>query len=145
MSGAAPLIPALPPMNAKRALYRSTISAFRPGDWLMSLAGAVLVGILFTQLWGGGSATSVVIRSGGKVVAEASLNRNRNFEIQGPLGTTVVSVENRRVRVARDPSPRQYCVQQGWLSRAGEAALCLPNQVAVEIAGTAKRYDSLSY
>lgn len=144
MSGS-PRIPARSDASGRGALYRSTISAFRPGDWLISLAGTVLVGILFTQLWGAGSATSVVIRSGGKVVAEASLNRNRNFEIQGPLGTTVVSVENRRVRVAKDPSPRQYCVQQGWLARAGEAALCLPNQVAVEIAGTTKRYDSLSY
>lgn len=118
---------------------------FRPGDWLVSLSGAVLVAILFAQLWRGGAGDSVIIRSGGKVVTEASLNRNRSFEIPGPLGTTVVTVENRRVRVAKDPSPRQYCVQQGWLSRAGEATLCLPNQVAVELTGGARRYDSLSY
>lgn len=144
MNGAPALAPA---QNGRLAggLYRSAVSVFRPGDWLMALAGAMLVGILFAQSWGGGAATSVVIRSGGKIVTEASLNRNRNFEIRGPLGTTVVTVENRRVRVAKDPSPRQYCVLQGWLSRAGEAALCLPNQVAVEVAGSAKRYDSLSY
>jgi len=118
---------------------------FKPGDWLVTLAGMLLVGSLFAQLWGRSEGTSVVIRSGGKVVAEASLARNRNFEIQGPLGTTLVTVENRRVRIAKDPSPRQYCVQQGWLSHAGEAALCLPNQVAVELAGAVKPYDSLSY
>lgn len=117
----------------------------KPGDWLLALAGMLLVATLFITLWGGGSGTTLVIRSGGKVVAEAGLAQNRRFEIKGPLGTTEVMVENHRVRVTKDPSPRQYCVKQGWLSHAGEAALCLPNQVSVELAGAVKHYDSLSY
>ena len=117
----------------------------KPGDWLVIVAGMILVGGLFSLLWKGGASTAVIIRSGGKVVAEASLNRNRDFEIQGPLGTTVIQVENRRVRIVRDPSPRQYCVRQGWLTHAGEAALCLPNQVAVELVGALKHYDSRAY
>lgn len=117
----------------------------KPGDWIVALAGMTLVASLFLTLWGHAAGTTLIIRSGGKVVAEADLTRNRDFEIDGPLGTTVVSVENRRVRIAKDPSPRQYCVKQGWLSHAGETALCLPNQVSVELAGAVKRYDSLSY
>lgn len=117
----------------------------KPGDWLVALGGLTLVASLFLMLWGHAAGTVLIIRSGGKVVAQSDLARNRNFEIKGPLGITVVSVVNRRVRIARDPSPRQYCVKQGWLSHAGEAALCLPNQVSVELAGAIKRYDSLSY
>lgn len=120
-------------------------SHLRLGDWAVVVTGMVLVASLFKLFWGGGTGTTVVIRSGGKVVAEADLNRNRKFDIAGPLGMTVVSIENRRVRVAQDPSPRQYCVKQGWLAHAGEAALCLPNQVAVELTGSGKRYDSLNY
>jgi hypothetical protein len=105
----------------------------------------ISVASLFSLLWGSGSGTAVIIRSGGKVVTETSLDRDRDFEIQGPLGTTLIQVENRRVRIARDPSPRQYCVKQGWLSQAGEAALCLPNQVAIELVGAIKHYDSLAY
>lgn len=118
---------------------------FKSGDWLVVLAAMVLVASLFFTLWGQAPGTSLIIRSGGKVVAEADLAHDRNFEILGPLGTTVVSVENHRVRIARDPSPLQYCVRQGWLTLAGEAALCLPNQVSVELAGAIKRYDSLNY
>jgi len=117
----------------------------KPGDWVIALAGMTLVASLFLTLWGHAAGATLIIRSGGKVVAQADLTRNRDFEIEGPLGTTVVSVENHRVRVAKDPSPRQYCVKQGWLTHAGEAALCLPNQVSVELAGAIKRYDSLSY
>ncbi|MBZ0104557.1 MAG: NusG domain II-containing protein [Sulfuricella denitrificans] len=115
------------------------------GDWLTVLAGMILVIYLFTSLWGGSKGISLIIRSGGKIVTETDLTRNHDFEISGPLGTTLITVENRRVRVTRDPSPRQYCVKQGWLSRAGESALCLPNQVSVELIGADRAYDSLSY
>ena len=118
---------------------------FKAGDWLTILAGMMLVIYLFLTLWGGGKSTGLIIRSGGKIVEKTDLTHNRNFEISGPLGTTLITVENHRVRVSSDPSPRQYCVKQGWLSRAGEAALCLPNQVSIELLGAARSYDSLSY
>lgn len=117
----------------------------KPGDWLTILAGMMLVVYLFLTLWGGSKGSTLIIRSGGKIVEETDLLHDRNFKINGPLGATLITVENHRVRVASDPSPRQYCVKQGWLSRAGEAALCLPNQVSVELLGAARPYDSLSY
>ncbi len=118
---------------------------FKAGDWLTALAGAALVTYLFLSVWGGSKGTNLIIRSGGRIVAETDLSRNRDFEIRGPLGTTLITVNNHRVRIARDPSPRQHCVRQGWLTRAGEAALCLPNQVSVELLGATRPYDSLSY
>jgi len=36
-------------------------------------------------------------------------------------------------------------VRQGWLEQAGEVAVCLPNEVSVELAGSRKKYDSLNY
>ncbi|HNI72069.1 MAG TPA: NusG domain II-containing protein, partial [Accumulibacter sp.] len=44
-----------------------------------------------------------------------------------------------------DPGPRQYCVRQGWLSRAGEIAICAANQISIEIRGAKQPYDSLAY
>lgn len=121
------------------------MSYLRSGDWLVLCASMALVGWLFTALWGGAAADRVIIRSGGKIFAEASLSRDQSVAVPGPLGTSIVAIENRRVRVASDPSPRQYCVKQGWLSSAGETALCLPNQVSIELAGASKLYDSLNY
>ena len=121
------------------------MTLFRPGDWLIVAAGMALVAGLFTTLWGKGAGATLVIRSDGAVVAEADLTRDRDFSVPGPLGVTIVSIRDRRVRVSRDPGPRQYCVKQGWLSRAGESALCLPNHVSVELKGSASPYDSLSY
>jgi hypothetical protein len=117
----------------------------KPGDWLVFVAGLFTIGWLFATLWQGQAADRVIVRSGGKVVAEANLFKDQAIRVQGPLGTSLIKIQNRRVRVATDPSPRQYCVKQGWLTHAGEVAICLPNQVSVEVAGARKLYDSLNY
>ena len=121
------------------------LSLLRFGDWLvMALAGAFCVAA-FPFAWQGGAAEKAVIKRGGEVFAELDLARNRRIEVPGPLGITTVAVEKRRVRVVSDPGPRQYCVRQGWLERAGEIAICAPNEVSVQVVGSKSVYDSLSY
>ena len=117
----------------------------KTGDWLTLLLGSVGVVWLIATLWSGERADKAVIRSGGKVFRVVSLSRNQNIEVFGPLGISVIAIKDRRARIASDPSPRQYCVRQGWLKNSGEIALCLPNQVSVELTGGDKRYDSLNY
>ena len=121
------------------------VSLFRPGDWLVIALAAVFCAAAFPLAWQGGAADTAVIRRGGAVFAELDLSRNRRIDVPGPLGITTVAVEQRRVRVVSDPGPRQYCVRQGWLERAGEIAICAPNEVSVQVAGGKTVYDSLSY
>lgn len=117
----------------------------KAGDWLVILMGLLFVAYLFASLWHVGGAQKVLIRKGGEVFAELSLNENREINVPGPLGVSLVVISKGQARVARDPGPRQYCVKQGWLKHAGDAAICLPNQVSVELLGAEKRYDSLNY
>jgi len=126
-------------------MYKQAIQHLKPGDWLTLLLGGTFVVALTFKLWSGDLADKAIIRSGGKIFKEVSLSRNQKIEVPGPLGVTIVSIQNRKARVASDPSPRQYCVRQGWLQQAGEIAICLPNQVSVELAGSRKKYDSLNY
>ena len=118
---------------------------FKPGDWLTLLLGGVLVAALAMHFWGGAQGDTLLVRAQGKLVEETSLRTARTLTVAGPLGNTLIEIQPGRARVARDPSPRQLCVKQGWLSRAGEAALCLPNQVSVEILGKQRTYDSIAY
>ena len=73
------------------------------------------------------------------------LAHNQRISVPGPLGTTLIAVENRRTRVVSDPGIHQYCVRQGWLTRPGEIAICAPNQVSLQVQGSQNPYDSLSY
>lgn len=118
---------------------------FKPGDWLTLLLGGGVVVALAMHFWGGAQGDTLLVRAQGELVEEASLRAPRVLTVAGPLGNTLIEIQPGRARIARDPSPRQLCVKQGWLSRAGEAALCLPNQVSVEIRGAVRAYDSIAY
>ncbi|MFZ5524668.1 MAG: NusG domain II-containing protein [Pseudomonadota bacterium] len=126
-------------------MHTATLPHIKPGDWLTLLLGSMCVAALTLTLWSGDLADKAIIRSGGKIFREVPLSRDQRIEVPGPLGTSIIAIEKRKARIASDPSPRQYCVRQGWLKQAGEIALCLPNQVSIELAGSRKRYDSLNY
>ena len=117
----------------------------KPGDWLTLSLGGLFVALLTLKLWSGDLADKAIVRSGGKIFREVPLSRDQEIVVPGRLGFSVISVKQRKVRITSDPGPRQYCVRQGWLQQAGEIALCLPNQVSVELVGSKKRYDSLNY
>lgn len=125
--------------------YESFRSSLKAGDWLTLLLGCICVTLLTFKLWNGELADRAIIRSGGKIFQEVPLSRDLQIEVPGPLGISVITIEKRKARITSDPSPRQYCVRQGWLQQAGEIAICLPNEVSVELTGSAKKYDSLNY
>jgi hypothetical protein len=124
---------------------RHILQHIRFGDWMIFLAGAIFTLWLASVSWHGGAADKAIIRSGGKIFRELPLSQDLELEVPGPLGYSKIAIHNHQARIASDPSPRQYCVRQGWLKQAGEVAICLPNQVSLELSGNNKRYDSLSY
>jgi hypothetical protein len=124
---------------------RLAIEHIRPGDWLVLLLGALFTAYFALTFWHGGAADKAIIRSGGKIFSIAPLSRDQVIEVPGPLGISRIAIHDRQARVAADPGPRQYCVHQGWLKQAGEIAICLPNQVSLELGGGRKNYDSLNY
>ncbi len=115
------------------------------GDWLVIISGSLLVIYLFQTLWSNEHAAKVQITIGNKVYGTYSLNQQREIHIHGKLGDAVISIAQGKARFAKSSCNTQYCVHQGWLTRAGQAAICLPNQISLELLGEAKPYDSLNY
>ncbi|MGH8751705.1 MAG: NusG domain II-containing protein [Burkholderiales bacterium] len=117
----------------------------KPGDWLVFACGLFFCATLTTQLWRHDAPQSAIIRSGGKIFAEVALPADQTLTVPGPLGVTRIAIHERAARISSDPGPRQYCVKQGWLKSAGEIAICLPNQISLELRGRDSSYDSLNY
>ena len=131
--------------GAGQAPWRTLL---RPGDWLLLLCCAALVAASYPLLWRGGVADRAIVKRDGRLVTELALNVARKYEVTGAIGTTVIEVQPGRARVLSDPGPRQYCVQQGWLTRANAVAICAPNHVTLQLAGRGGRndaYDTLNY
>ncbi|MGZ8256698.1 MAG: NusG domain II-containing protein [Gallionella sp.] len=131
--------------NSRLTLVKSWLAYIQPGDALLILCALCGVVFLSLKIWTGAAAERAVIRSGGKIFQQVSLNKDQQISVTGHLGVSIISIANHQARISSDPSPRQYCVRQGWLKQAGEIALCLPNQVSVELVGRDKKYDSLNY
>ena len=119
----------------------------KPGDWVLLLAAALLVATSYPLLWRGGVADRAIVKRDGQLVTELALNVARKYEVIGAIGTTVIEVQPGRARVLSDPGPRQYCVQQGWLTRANAVAICAPNHVTLQLSGRSgpNGYDTLNY
>ena len=115
------------------------------GDWLIILLSLLAVYYLFQTLWSNEHAAKVQIRIGDKIYATYSLNQQREIHVHGKIGDAVISISQGKARFTKSPCNTQYCVHQGWLTRAGQAAICLPNQISLELLGDTKPYDSLNY
>jgi len=120
----------------------------KPGDWLLLLVAGALVAASYPLLWRGGVADRAIVRRDGQVVTELGLNVARTYALSGAIGTTVIEVRPGRARVLSDPGPRQYCVQQGWLTRANAVAICAPNHISLQLSGRGgdnRGYDTVNY
>ena len=115
------------------------------GDWLTILVSVLAVLYLFQILWTNEHAAKVQIQLGDKIYATYSLNQQREIHVHGKLGDAVISIAQGKVGFAKSPCTAQYCVHQGWLARVGQVAICIPNQISLELVGEAKPYDSLNY
>ena len=115
------------------------------GDWLVIAVSIAAVMVMFQQFWSFAPASQLKIRQGSKVVGIYDLNQTRELHIKGSLGESIIVINNGQARFKQSPCPNQYCVHQGWLSHAGQVAICLPNQVSLQLLGAKSKYDSLSY
>jgi hypothetical protein len=98
------------------------------GDYFVILLSILVVIFMFKQFW-----------------SSIPANQTRNLTIKGAIGTSHISILQGKVRFTQSPCPNQYCVHQGWLSRAGQVAICLPNQISLQLLGNKAPYDSLNY
>lgn len=129
-----------------KSSWREWLRFIRLGDALLLLFLLLLWGVVTSLCWSQERATRVKIFQDGQLFAELDLAAARTLAIAGPLGDTVVEIAAGRARIASDPSPRQYCVRAGWLTQAGQSAICLPNRTSIQLSGNRPpAYDSLNY
>lgn len=127
---------------------RSTESTYKRlliGDWFTILCSAAMIVFLFQTLWSHEPAAKVQIRIADKVYGTYDINQQRNIKVRGAIGDAEIHIGQGKVRFAKSPCHNQYCIHQGWLTHSGQAAICLPNQISLELIGEQKPYDSLNY
>ena len=49
-----------------------------------------------------------------------------------------------RVCIGESACPSQDCVHTGWISRAGEQIICLPNRLVISLTGGQQEFDAVT-
>lgn len=130
-----------------KKLLHNNQSVAKPllGDWLIIVVSIISVIFMFQQFWHLEQASKLKIRLGDKVMGTYDLNQIRELKISGPIGISTISINQGKVRFKQSPCHNQYCVHHGWLSHAGQVAICIPNQISLQLIGKQASYDSLNY
>jgi hypothetical protein len=92
------------------------------------------------------SADYVIIYTPSELPLRINLQRTQKVHIQGYLGESILEIDHGRIRFFKSPCHNQHCVQSGWLSKDGDFAVCIPNQVSIELHNSHTiPLDSISY
>jgi len=88
----------------------------------------------------------VVVSIDGRTVYTAPLDRPREFDLEGPCGTTRLAIAADGARIVAASCPQKVCMGMGPARRSGELIACLPNRLLLEIRGSEEEggYDLLS-
>lgn len=107
---------------------------------IVSLAGLPVV-YYFRQV-----GEEVAIEVDGSLYRVVSLTQDQQIAVPGPLGTTLVIVQDHAVSVKSSPCRAKICVRTGEISAMGQLIVCVPNKVVIRIIGesTAPEYDAVT-
>lgn len=118
---------------------RGKLYAFRHGDFVifllvLILAATVAAPFIFVQ----SDTLYVEVRCNNELVKRLKLadGYHEVFTVQGENGVhNTIEINGKRVRIAESNCRDQVCVRTGWLTRAGQASVCLPSRVVVKLTG----------
>jgi hypothetical protein len=77
--------------------------------------------------------SAVEIRSGDDLIITHPLEEDKIVEINGPLGTAIIEISNKHVRVVSAPCNDKICMHMGSIGRLGGVLVCIPNRVWVTV------------
>lgn len=69
------------------------------------------------------------------------------FEVEGPIGTHIIEVNQGRVRVLEAPAddPLKICEKTGWIEREGPIIVCVPNSLSLWLESSNSDLDGMSW
>lgn len=115
------------------------------------ILGVLLIALMTLFLVKGfhsqGQSVVAIIQVEGDIVETIDLSKVekvKNLQIQGAQGLSTIEVENSRIRMVESPCPDQVCVNRGWIERAGEAIVCVPNEIVIKIKGNDESVDDIT-
>lgn len=115
-------------------------------DRILIVLVICMLPLLYAHFWLQDSpASHIRVQAGNDAPVTASLLPDRTWQVRGPLGDSVIEVNQGRARFLSSPCTGQVCVHSGWLQAAGELVACLPNRISLQLLGMQTRFDAINF
>ena len=101
---------------------------------IIFIAASITVSSAYAAYIKPDNSVRVLIRGQGKEWT-FPLETNETVSVNGPLGDTIVKINEGRAWIESSPCNNQTCVGMGYVHRQGQWAMCLPNKVMLIIEG----------
>lgn len=75
------------------------------------------------------------IESMGEPYAVVEMGRRDTVRVPGRLGNSVIEIDENGARFIETAGPDTSCIDQGYITDAGEMAVCVPNRVLIRVIG----------
>lgn len=107
------------------------IRFFRLTDlFVLLIAGLVLLALNFSKSAQDSGGLLLVIHTASNI-EYLPLDRDTSLRVNGNMGQLEIQIYSSRARISESPCPGQDCVRKGWLTSAGDLALCVPSGVFI--------------
>ena len=121
------------------------------GDTLVIAGAVALALVVWARLYAfprTAPALTAVVRVDGKEVARLPVTGGSMSQevVDIPRGVATISYGEGKVRVEHlddHTCPNGICWKTGWVSRAGQSIVCVPNRMTVTLEGSTSEVDSV--
>ncbi|MEN3013566.1 MAG: NusG domain II-containing protein [Endomicrobiia bacterium] len=83
----------------------------------------------------------VVIFQNNRVVYKEKISIEKIIQ----LNNAVVEIKNNKVKIKQSICPFRICMHTGWISKAGQQIVCIPNRIFITIESKKKEIDTIVY
>lgn len=124
-------------------IMRFGVKTTRIGDWIIGMFITILILLIIIFLNKTSNTMPYV-----KITAQNNtflydLQTPNTITIEGPVGQTIITINNNQVDVLESPGYKQICVNAAPISQNGQWLACLPNQVFIRIHGKNKKENPI--
>ena len=93
----------------------------------------LLVAILFFCFYAREDGKIANVYYENNLILKINLKENKEYDVTGYNGNVHLVVENGKIKVEEENSPKHLCSKQGFISSSYETIVCLPNKIVIKI------------
>lgn len=121
------------PLNRLPSL-KPVFSGMKPADVAIIAASALAFLLSALAIYSGPAPASLVVSSGGNEWIYP-LAEERTLEVPGPIGITVIRINDGKANIIASPCTNQTCVASAAVAHKGDWSACLPNGIFIRAEG----------